>query len=71
MSGVNSSTTINLPIFEHILLFSTHHFASRRFHGVITEEDADRIWSAVENAIKTMAEEEEIEWDDSEESRSV
>jgi hypothetical protein len=33
-------------------------FSDRVFHSVITEEDATRVWSCVENAIKVMAEEE-------------
>jgi len=28
-------------------------------HSIITEEDADRVWSSVENAIQMMAEAEE------------
>lgn len=29
------------------------------FTGVITEDDCDRIWDSVENAVRTLAEEEE------------
>jgi hypothetical protein len=50
-------------------------FNANVFQRVITEDDADRVWSCVENAIITMAEEEdegEDEEEDSEvESRSV
>jgi hypothetical protein len=34
-------------------------FSERVFHGILFDEDADRIWSAVENAIQLMAQEEE------------
>jgi len=34
-------------------------FSDRVFHNIISEEDADRVWSCVENAIQVMAEEEE------------
>mmetsp|Transcript_59177 Transcript_59177/g.144657 ORF Transcript_59177/g.144657 Transcript_59177/m.144657 type:complete len:786 (+) Transcript_59177:280-2637(+) len=31
-------------------------FGSKAFHNVVTEEDADRVWSCVEDAVKVMAE---------------
>ena len=34
-------------------------FSDRVFHSVITEEDADRVWLCIENAIKVMTEENE------------
>eukprot|EP00546_Thalassionema_frauenfeldii_P009314 CAMPEP_0178924998 /NCGR_PEP_ID=MMETSP0786-20121207/17648_1 /TAXON_ID=186022 /ORGANISM="Thalassionema frauenfeldii, Strain CCMP 1798" /LENGTH=94 /DNA_ID=CAMNT_0020599791 /DNA_START=174 /DNA_END=458 /DNA_ORIENTATION=- len=34
-------------------------FNERLFHNVVTENDADRVWSSVSNAIKMMAMEEE------------
>jgi hypothetical protein len=34
-------------------------FSERVFHGILCEEDADRVWSAVENAIQVMAQDEE------------
>ena len=40
-------------------------FSERVFHRVVFEEDADRVWGAVENAIRVMAEQEEE--DDTEE----
>jgi (2Fe-2S) ferredoxin len=47
-------------------------FNANVFQRVITEDDADRVWSCVENAIITMAEEDEEEEEESEvESRSV
>jgi len=36
-------------------------FASDAFLNVVTEEDADRVWSCVENAVRVMAEAEEEE----------
>jgi hypothetical protein len=30
-------------------------FASRVFHNVLTEYDADRVWNSIENAIQIMA----------------
>lgn len=34
-------------------------FAQRVFHSVRFEDDADRVWGAVENAIQLMTEQEE------------
>jgi (2Fe-2S) ferredoxin len=34
----------------------TFEFADRVFHRVLDEQDADRVWGIVENAIRTMAE---------------
>ena len=34
-------------------------FSDRVFQNIFTEEDADRIWESVENAVQIMAEEEE------------
>ena len=34
-------------------------FANRVFQNILTEEDADRVWESVENAVQIMAEEEE------------
>mmetsp|Transcript_15996 Transcript_15996/g.40124 ORF Transcript_15996/g.40124 Transcript_15996/m.40124 type:complete len:181 (-) Transcript_15996:327-869(-) len=34
-------------------------FASDAFLNIVTEEDADRVWSCVENAVRVMAEAEE------------
>jgi len=39
-------------------------FSERVFHKVITEEDADRVWEAVENAIHIIAEVELVSDDD-------
>jgi (2Fe-2S) ferredoxin len=36
-------------------------FGTRVFHSIISEEDADRVWSSVDNAIRVMAEEEDEE----------
>ena len=41
-----------------------NEFSDRVFHRIITEEDADRVWSCVENAIMIMAEEEDEEGED-------
>uniref|UniRef100_A0A7S2UKQ3 Uncharacterized protein n=1 Tax=Attheya septentrionalis TaxID=420275 RepID=A0A7S2UKQ3_9STRA len=42
------------------------------FHRVITEDDIDRVWGCVENAIRTMADEEDdSDEDDEDESRYV
>lgn len=38
-------------------------FASDAFLNIVTEEDADRVWSSVENAVQVMAEAEEDEDD--------
>jgi len=38
-------------------------FASDTFLHILTEEDADRVWSSVENAVQVMAEAEEDEDD--------
>ena len=35
---------------------------SRVFQNIVTEDDLDRVWSSVENAIRVMAEEEEAEY---------
>ena len=34
-----------------------NEFNSRVFHRIITEEDADRVWSCIDNAIRIMSEE--------------
>jgi len=39
-------------------------FSSDAFQNVVTEEDADRVWSCVENAVKIMVEAEEEEMED-------
>jgi hypothetical protein len=31
-------------------------FGAKAFHNIVTEEDADRVWSCVENAVQIMAE---------------
>mmetsp|Transcript_21201 Transcript_21201/g.35086 ORF Transcript_21201/g.35086 Transcript_21201/m.35086 type:complete len:161 (-) Transcript_21201:1251-1733(-) len=36
-----------------------NEFSTRIFHSIVNEEDADRVWSCVDNAIRQMAEEEE------------
>ena len=33
-------------------------------HSVITEDDAERVWASVENAIRLMSEEEDADDDD-------
>mmetsp|Transcript_29975 Transcript_29975/g.64196 ORF Transcript_29975/g.64196 Transcript_29975/m.64196 type:complete len:195 (-) Transcript_29975:377-961(-) len=38
-------------------------FSADAFLNIITEEDADRVWSSVENAVKVMAEAEDEEED--------
>jgi (2Fe-2S) ferredoxin len=38
---------------------TTEEFGARIFHKIVTESDADRVWSSVENAIRIMAAEEE------------
>ena len=49
---------------------SENEFTNRVFHNVITDDDVDRVWECVENAIQQMSEEEndenDIEDDDDE-----
>lgn len=40
---------------------TSEEFSSDAFLNIVTEEDADRVWSCVENAVKLMAEAEEDE----------
>lgn len=35
-------------------------FSQRVFHGVLFDDDVDRVWSSIQNAIQVMAEEEEV-----------
>jgi hypothetical protein len=49
---------------------TTAEFASRTFHHVLDEDDADRVWESVQQAIVTMAAEEAAEETDDEETGS-
>ena len=43
-------------------------FQARVFHGIAFDDDADRVWSSVENAIRIMAEQEENKEEEEEEA---
>ena len=34
---------------------STIEFSDRVFHSIVDENDADRVWTAIENAIRVMS----------------
>lgn len=36
-----------------------NEFSARIFHRIITDDDADRVWSCIENAIRIMADEQD------------
>lgn len=36
---------------------TANEFSARVFHRIITDDDADRVWSCIENAIRIMADE--------------
>lgn len=38
-----------------------NEFSKRIFHSIVNDEDADRVWSCVDNAIRLMADEEDDE----------
>lgn len=44
-----------------------NEFVDRLFHNVVTDDDADRVWSSVDNGIRLMAEEEQDEDSDDDE----
>jgi len=39
-----------------LLGMSEAEFSDRAFHSVVSEDDADRVWSAIENSIRLMME---------------
>ena len=40
-----------------------NEFNDRVFHGIITEDDADRVWACIDDAIRIMAEEDDDDFD--------
>jgi (2Fe-2S) ferredoxin len=43
-------------------------FANRVFHRIVTQDDADRVWGILENAVRVMAEQEDYDDKDDEDS---
>ena len=42
---------------------TANEFSDRVFYGIITEEDADRVWSCIDTAIRVMADEHDEDFD--------